>query len=433
MPPHVDSVADGAMKRKGGDGSASPAKRKGLLAFLGPGFLITLGFIDPGNWATNLAGGSLFGYSLLWVITLSTLMLILLQNMSAKLGIVTGKSLAENVREHFPRGVSYLLGVSITIACIFTTIAEYLGAALGLYILFGLPIWLGALGTFVFVLIGTWFPQYRKLEFLLIGFLSIIGIIYVIEMIIVKPDWSVALPAMVVPHLDHTSIYVAMGMLGAVIMPHNIYLHSNVVQSRRMLDITVPEKRRMMRYQMIDTILAMGTGWLVNSAMIIVAAAVFFKVGLEVTSIEQAAETLRPLAGDLAAVLFGIALLCSGLGSSMTSSMAQTHVVAGYLGKPSNMKSNWWRAVLVLTTLPALAVIMMGFDSFKLLIASQVALSIQLPFTILPLLWLARRKKVMGEFRSKALEFTLAVGIAVVIIGLNVLLLYQTFGGEFAW
>ncbi|HEU4962666.1 MAG TPA: Nramp family divalent metal transporter [Bacilli bacterium] len=435
MPPNMESTAKGVTGRKERDSEspATPPKRKGLLAFLGPGFLITLGFIDPGNWATNLAGGSLFGYSLLWVITLSTLMLILLQNMSAKLGIVTGRSLADNVRQHFPRPVAWLLGVTIIIACIFTTIAEYLGAALGLLILFGWPIWVGALLTFLFVLVGTWFPQYRKLEFLLIGFLSIIGVIYVIELFIVKPDWSLAMPALVVPHLDHTSIYVAMGMLGAVIMPHNIYLHSNVVQSRHQIHYDRQEQRRMIRYQMIDTVLAMGTGWLVNSAMIIVAAAVFFKVGLEVTSIEQAAETLRPLAGHLASVLFGVALLCSGLGSSMTSSMAQANVVTGYLGKPSDTKTNWWRYALILTTVPALAVILMGFDSFQLLVASQVALSIQLPFTIIPLLLLVRKHKVMGDFRSKPLEFWLAVLIAVVIILLNLLLLYQTFGGEFAW
>jgi len=409
------------------------SKRKGLLAFLGPGFLVTLGFIDPGNWAANLAGGSVHGYSLLWVITLSTLILILLQNMSARLGIITGKSLAENVRAHLPRPLAWLLGASILVACVATSIAEYLGAALGMQILFGLPIWAGALLTLGIVLAAVWFPQYRKLEMLLIGFLSMIGLIYVIELFIVGPDWNAALPSAVIPHLDSSSIYVAMGMLGAVIMPHNIYLHSNVVQDRNRAGMTELEQRRMIRYQFVDTLLAMGTGWLVNSAMIIVAAAVFFGAGVEVASIEQAAETLRPLAGPLASLLFGVALLCSGLGSSITSSMAQANVVTGYLGKSGNMKSKAWRTAVVLTALPALGVILIGFDSFQLLILSQVILSIQLPLTILPLLALVRNRRVMGRFASGPLEFTLAVLAAAVIIGLNLLLLYQTFGGSFGW
>jgi manganese transport protein len=409
------------------------SKRKGLLAFLGPGFLITLGFIDPGNWATNLAGGSTYGYSLLWVITLSTLILILLQNMSVRLGIVTGKSLAENVRAHCPRPLAWLLGVSIVIACVATSIAEYLGAALGLQILFGIPVWLGAILTLGFVLFTVWFPQYRKIETLLIAFLAVIGIIYVVEMFIVQPDWSAAFPAMVVPHVGSESIYVAMGMLGAVIMPHNLYLHSNVVQERNSFDHTELEKKRMIRYQFIDTLLSMGTGWLINSAMIIVAAAVFFRYGVEVTSIEQAAETLRPLAGHLASTLFGVALLCSGLGSSVTSSMAQAHVVTGYLGQPGDTKSKPWRLALLLTSLPAMAVIALGFDSFQLLIFSQVVLSLQLPLTIIPLLALARSRNVMGHFRSRRGEFALAVLSTVVIVLLNVLLLYQTFGGQFSW
>ncbi|MGZ4112077.1 MAG: Nramp family divalent metal transporter [Tumebacillaceae bacterium] len=409
-------------------------KRRGLLAFLGPGFLITLGFIDPGNWATNLAGGSTYGYSLLWVITLSTLILILLQNMSARLGVVTGKSLAENIRAHCPKPLTWLLGVSIVIACVATSVAEYLGAALGLNILFHIPIWLGGILTVAFVLTAVWFPQYKRVETLLIAFLSVIGLIYIIEMIIVHPQWDAALPALFIPHVDSSSIYVALGMLGAVIMPHNLYLHSNVIQSRNEDEnISLREQKRIIRFQFIDTLLAMGTGWLVNSAMIIVAAAVFFHVGLEVTSIEQASQTLTPLAGQLASLLFGIALLCSGLGSSMTSSMAQANVVTGYLGQSGDMKSKAWRTALILTALPAMAVIALGFDSFKLLIFSQVVLSLQLPLTIIPLVVLVKSKKIMGKFKSGKPEFFLAVLSTVVIVLLNALLLYQTFGGTFKW
>jgi manganese transport protein len=434
MTPELETASqDSIHRRSKKDSTDHDLPRKGLLAFLGPGFLITLGFIDPGNWATNLAGGASYGYSLLWVITLSTLMLILLQNMSARLGIVTGKSLAENVRQHVPRPLAWVLGGTILLACISTTIAEYLGASLGLHLLFGLPIWLGAVLTLAFVLVSVWFPQYKRIEMMLIGILAVIGIIYVVEMIIVKPDWSAALPATVLPRLDSGSIYVAMGMLGAVVMPHNLYLHSNVVQNRNSMDYSIIEKRKMIRYQFVDTLLAMGTGWLVNSAMIIVAAAVFFRHGVEVNSIEQAADTLRPLAGELATLLFGVALLCSGLGSSVTSSMAQADVVTGYLGRSGEMKSKVWRTALILTALPAMLVIMLGFDSFKLLIFSQVALSIQLPFTILPLLWLVRSRKIMGNFRSKKIEFSLGVLAGLVIIFLNVLLLLQTFGWSFGW
>lgn len=437
--PNMETTTEGNMRRDKTqdltpEQRQKPPKRKGLLAFLGPGFLITLGFIDPGNWATNLAGGSTYAYSLLWVITLSTLILILLQNMSARLGVVTGKSLAENIRTHCPKPLAAVLGISIVIACIATSVAEYLGAALGLNILFHIPIWLGGILTVAFVLTAVWFPQYKRIETLLIGFLSLIGLIYIIEMIIVHPQWGSALPALFVPHVDSSSIYVALGMLGAVIMPHNLYLHSNVIQTRTDdSDLPLHEKKRMIRYQFIDTLLAMGTGWLVNSAMIIVAAAVFFHVGMEVTSIEQAAQTLTPLAGKLAAVLFGVALLCSGLGSSMTSSMAQAHVVTGYLGKSGDTKSKAWRTALIVTALPAMLVIALGFDSFKLLIFSQVVLSLQLPLTIIPLLLLVKSKKIMGRFKSSKLEFSLAVLSTIIIVLLNALLLYQTFGGTFRW
>ena len=267
-----------------------------LLRYLGPGFIVTIGFIDPGNWATNIAGGSEFGYALLWVVSLSTLMLIFLQHLSAKLGIVTGHSLAVNVREQLPKPVVWIAGVTIVLACMATDLAEYLGAALGFYLLFGLPLWLGTPLTVALVFVAILGQQYHKLERMIVVFLAIIAACYILELFLVHPDWGAAAPRWVIPSVDGASILVALGMLGAIVMPHNIYVHSNVILSRDW-DLAPQRRRRLMNFELIDTSLAMGMGWLVNSAMIIVAAAVFFGAGVTVTSIEQASATLEPLVG----------------------------------------------------------------------------------------------------------------------------------------
>jgi manganese transport protein len=400
------------------------------LRYLGPGFIVTVGFIDPGNWATNIAGGSQFGYELLWIITLSTLMLILLQHMSARLGIVTGRSMAANVRTLFPRWVSNLLGVTIVLACAATDLAEYLGAALGFYLLFRIPPALGAPLTVALVIAAVLGQRYKRLERMIIGFLTVIAGCYVIELVLVRPEWSNLLPSIVLPSVSSQSILVAMAILGAVVMPHNIYLHSNVIQSR---DWEGPpeKKRRLLKLEFTDTVAAMGLGWIVNSAMIVVAAAVFFRHGIQVTSIEQASATLRPLAGHLAQLLFGLALLFAGVGSSITSSMSEANVITGYLGKPEDPKGWVYRIGLVATAIPALVIIAIGVDSYKALILSQVALSIQLPFTIIPLLLLVGSRKVMGEFASGWLEKALGWVVAVVVLALNGLLLFHILGGKF--
>ncbi len=251
---------------------------KEFLRYLGPGFLVTLGFIDPGNWATNIAGGSDFGYRLLWVITLSTLMLIFLQHISAKLGITTGKSLAANVRQHFSRPVAALFGVTIIFACAATDLAEYLGAALGFQLMFGLPPVVGAPLTLVLVVVLIVGQHYHSLERMLIGFIGIIGLCYLVELFIVKPDWGQTAVSAFVPRVSSGSILIAMGMLGAVVMPHNIYLHSNAIQSREWeLDADPKRRKQLMNYEFADTAVSMVAGWVVNSAMIIVAAAVFFR------------------------------------------------------------------------------------------------------------------------------------------------------------
>ena len=401
---------------------------KQFLSFLGPGFLVTVGFIDPGNWATNIKGGSQFGYQLLWVITLSTLMLIIIQHMAAKLGIATGKSLAVNIRERFPAPISAFLGMTIVLACAATDVAELIGGAIGFNLLFGFPLWAGALLTVILKVFLVVSQRYHRIENIIIGFLGIIACCYLIELVIVKPDWAAAVPAMVIPHVNRSSIYFAMAILGAIVMPHNIFLHSNVIHSRKW-GVSENEKMELLRYEKLDTSVAMLLGWVVNSAMIIVAAAVFSKNHIVVTDIEQASATLRPLAGPLAGLLFAVALVFAGVGSSIASSMAEANVITGFLGKPEDPRTRLYRIAVFITAIPSFVIILLGMDTFKILILSQVVLSIQLPFTLIPLLILCRNRKVMGGFRSSVREFAAAVIISAVVIALNIYLLYSTLAG----
>ncbi len=401
---------------------------KTLLSFLGPGFLVTVGFIDPGNWATNIEGGSRFGYELLWVITLSTGMLIVIQHMAAKLGIATGKSLAANIREHFSFPVTAFLGGTIVLACVATDVAELIGGAIGFNLLFGMPLWAGALLTVLLEVFLIVSQRYHRLETIIIGFLGIIAVCYVIEILIVQPDWGALAPAIVIPSINRSSIYVAMAILGAVVMPHNIFLHSNVIHSRKW-GSSEEEKKTLIRYEKLDTFFAMAMGWIVNSAMIIVAAAVFARNHITVNSIEQASEILKPLAGPLAGFLFALALVFAGVGSSLTSSMAEANVITGFLGKPEDPRTLLYRISVFITAIPSFLIIIMSMNTFKILIFSQVVLSIQLPFTLIPLLILCRTKKLMKRFRSNILEFISAIVISGIVIALNIYLLYSTFTG----
>ena len=401
---------------------------KTLLSFLGPGFLVTVGFIDPGNWATNIEGGSKFGYDLLWVITLSTFMLIVIQNMAAKLGIATGKSLAVNIRERFSPPASAFLGLTIVLACVATDVAELLGGAIGFNLLFGMPLWSGALLTVLLEVFLIVSQRYHRLEAIIMGFLGIIGLCYLIEILIVKPDWMELAPSIVIPHVNRSSIYIAMGILGAVVMPHNIFLHSNVIHSRKW-GISEGEKLALLRFEKTDTLAAMLLGWVVNSAMIIVAAAVFSHNHLVVDSIEQASATLIPLAGPLAGFLFAVALVFAGVGSSVTSSMAEVNVITGFLGQPEDPRTLLYRISVFVTAIPSFLIILLSMDTFRILIFSQVVLSLQLPFTLIPLLMLCRDHKLMGAFKSSRMEFAAAVVISAIVIVLNLYLLYSTIIG----
>jgi manganese transport protein len=400
-----------------------------FLRYLGPGFIVTVGFIDPGNWATNVAAGSEFDYQLLWIVTLATLMLILFQSMSARLGIVTGHSLAYNVRRRFSRRWSAILGGSVVLACIATDVAELLGGALGFRLLFGLPLVAGGVITLVLKVALVLTGRYRHVERVVVLFIGIIAFCYLVELALVDPDWGTAARSAFVPDLNSASVAVAVGMLGAVVMPHNIYLHSNVVLNRDQ-----PQddegRRRLITYELGDTAMAMGLGWMVNSAMVIVAAAVFFRNGITVDSLDQASSTLEPLAGSAARLLFGIGLLLAGLGSSFTSAMAEVNVLTAYMGRPEDPRTKFYRAGLFVLALPALAVVASGLEPYKILIFSQVALSIQLPLTLAPLIVLVSDRRIMGVFASHGIERLLAVIAAVIVTALNIVLLYTLAGGH---
>jgi len=398
---------------------------KTLLTFLGPGFLVTVGFVDPGNWATNIEGGATFGYKLLWVVTLGTLMLVIIQHLAAKLGIATGKSLAVNIRDHFPKPVTAFLGFTVIFACIATDVAELLGGSIGLSLLFGMPLWIGALLTLSIKIFLVISQRYHRIETIIIGFLGIITLCYIAELVIVKPDWVAIAPSFVVPNVSHQSIYIAMAILGALVMPHNIFLHSNIIHSRQW-GISEAEKWNLLRYEKMDTLLAMTLGWVVNASMMIVAATVFFQNNISVTSIEQASATLKPFAGHFAGLLFALALTFSGIGASITSSMAEADVVTGFMGKPEDPRSTFYRLSVFVTALPAFFIILFSEQNYRILIFSQVILSIQLPFTLLPLLILSRNKQLMGEFRSRTVEFMAAAIISMIVIVLNIYFLYTT-------
>ena len=355
-------------------------------------------------------------------------MLILIQHMAARLGIATGKSLAVNIREYFPKPVAAFIGLSVVLACIATDVAELLGGGIGFTLLFGFPLWIGVLLTLtieIFLLISQ---RYHKIEKIIVGFLGIITLCYLFELFIVNPDWSVIATKLAVPAIGKDSIYVALAILGALVMPHNIFLHSNVIHSRQW-GVSEEEKRDLLRYEKIDTLFAMTLGWIVNSAMIIVAASVFFRNHIPVTTIEQASVTLKPLAGQFAGILFAIALVFSGISSSITVSMAEANIITGFLGKPEDPRTILYRLALFVTAIPAVLIILFNVDTFRVLILSQVILSIQLPFTLIPLLILCRNSQVMGSFKSRKLEFAAASVISTIVIGLNIYFFYTTLTG----
>ncbi len=400
--------------------------------YFGPAFVASVAYIDPGNFATNIQGGTEFGYSLLWVLLWSNAMAILVQYLSAKLGIATGLTLPQNCRAQFAPATNFGLWIAAELSALATDLAEFLGAALGFYLLFGLPLLPSALltGMLVFLILMTELYGFRKLEQVIMLFVAAIATCYAIEIFLAKPDWGQVVYHVIVPQISASSVYIAVGMLGATVMPHVVYLHSALVQPRVKEHESHPEpwlkKLHHAKYELIDVLAAMNGAWLVNSAMIVMAAAVFYHSGRHVLTIEQAHETLKPLLGRLSAVAFAFALLCSGLSSSTVGTMAGQVIIEGFL----NIRfSIFWRRLI--TMIPAIVVIAVGLDPLKVLVLSQVVLSFTLPFALVPLIMLTRRKDVMGDLVNYRHTNFLAYLTITVILSLNLLLLYQTFGGTF--
>ena len=409
-------------------------RRAEMWSYFGPAFVASIAYIDPGNFATNIAGGAEFGYSLLWVLLWSNAMAILIQFLSAKLGIATGHTLPQNCRLHFSKKANLGLWVAAESAALATDLAEFLGAALGFYLLFNINLLVAALitGVCVFLILATELYGFRRLEQVIMAFVFGIAACYAIEIFLARPDWGRVAHHILVPQLNSASVYIAVGMLGATVMPHVVYLHSALVQHRLKEESFKVAKGqwlnrlRHVRYELIDVLAAMNGAWLINSAMIIMAAAVFAGTGRQVASIEQAHETLKPLLGSLSATAFAIALLLSGLSSSTVGTMAGQVIIEGFL----DIKFPIFLRRLI-TMIPAILVVAIGLDPLKILVLSQVFLSFALPFALIPLVMLTRREKIMGDLTNSRTTNGFAYVATAIILSLNVLLLYHTFGGKF--
>jgi len=421
-------------------------RRNQMWSYFGPAFVASVAYIDPGNFATNIEGGSRFGYRLLWVLLWSNAMAILIQYLSAKLGIVTGLTLPQNCRKYFSRPVTMGLWVAAEVSAIATDLAEFLGAALGCYLLFGSALlvhgWTRT-GTLlaaalvstvlVFAILALDLAGHQWLERVIMAFVGVIGLCYGFEVFLVHPDWRQAAFHTLLPTLEtgsaeglHRSIYIAVGMLGATVMPHVIYLHSALVQPRRKELVAVPHVRGVsrrsafLRFELIDVFVAMNGAWLINSAMIVMAAVAFAHHGAVVTDVEQAYRTLGPLLGPAAATTFAVALLCSGLSSSTVGVMAGQVIIEGFLA----IKFPVFLRRLI-TIVPAIVIIAVGLDPLKILILSQVVLSFALPFALIPLLILTSRTTVMERFASATRTRIAGWTAVAIILTLNAILLEQ--------
>ena len=414
----ADEILSGGGQRRG---------LKRLLPFLGPAFIASIAYMDPGNFATNIQGGAQFGYTLLWVVLASNLMAMLIQTLSAKLGIATGRNLAELCREYFPPWVVWVMWGVMEIVAIATDLAEFLGAAVGFYLLFGIPLWFAGLLTaaFTFLLLGLERRGFRPLEAAITAFVGVIAACYLVETLLGHADWKLVAFHAVVPQFRGTeSILLATGILGATVMPHVIFLHSSLTQSR----IVVREPallKRLFRYQIADVTIAMGLAGLINMAMLIMAAATFHRAGMtDVGSLDSAYKTLEPLLGKAAGVIFAISLLASGLSSSSVGTLAGQVIMQGFLRRHIPV---WVRRLA--TILPSLLVIWLGFDPTRTLVISQVVLSFGLPFALVPLILFTRRSDLMGVLVNRKLTTVTTVVIAALIVALNFYLVWQFFFG----
>jgi manganese transport protein len=396
-----------------------------ILKYIGPGLLVTVGFIDPGNWASNLAAGANYGYTLLWMVTLSTLMLILLQHNVAHLGIATGLCLSEAATLYTPKHVSRALLSTAVLASISTSLAEILGGAIALNMLFHIPLRAGSVLVVIFVLIMIFSNSYKKTERWIIGFVSIIGISFIYELSIVNIDWLQAGRGWISPQIPSGSMIVVMSVLGAVVMPHNLFLHSEIIQSRQWNLENEGVIKKQLKFEFFDTLFSMIIGWAINSAMIILAAASFFSNHISVNELPQAQSLLTPLLGGNAGFIFAIALLFAGTSSTITSAMAGGSIFSGIFGEPYDIKDNHSRLGVFISLFIALIIIFFITDPFKGLIYSQMLLSIQLPFTIFLQIYLTSSRKVMKQYANTWLTNSLLLIIGGLVTFLNFRLLFS--------
>ncbi|WP_288222363.1 Nramp family divalent metal transporter [uncultured Clostridium sp.] len=403
------------------------AKIRNLMKFLGPAFIISVAYIDPGNFATNISGGSIFNYSLLWVILWSNLMAIFLQIMSAKLGIATGKNLTQMCKEVFSKKMNWFFYIVATLAAIATTMAEFIGGVLGFYLLFGIPISYSVILTAIITFMIVYLQKYgqRVVEIIITLLVAIICVSYTIELFLAKPEWNQVALHTLMPSLPNgQAVLIAVGMLGATVMPHVIYLHSQLVQCRND-GMTLEEKKKHLRMEKIDVFVAMNIAFIVNAAMVVVSASVFFSRGMVVESIEQAHKSLEPLLGSLSSAAFGAALLASGFSSASVGAMAGETIMDGFVDV--KMSPIFRR---IITMLPGVIVIVIGVNPMKALLLSQVCLSFVLPVAIISMLKITNRKDLMGDFVNKPFVKFLGWVIAITIIGLNAVLIYLTLTGN---
>lgn len=400
-----------------------------IFRYIGPGLLVTVGFIDPGNWASNFAAGSEYGYALLWVVTLSTIMLIALQHNVAHLGIVTGLCLSEAAVKYAPKWLGRPIVVSAILASISTSLAEILGAAIALQMLFGISIPAGAILTTASVVIMLFTNSYKKMERAIIGFVSVIGLSFIYELFLVHIDWPAALQGAFVPTVPQGSLLIIMSVLGAVVMPHNLFLHSEIVQSREIPQKGDDRVRHMLKYELFDTLFSMIVGWAINSAMILLAASTFFSQGQHVDELSQAQAMLQPLLGNNAANIFAIALLLAGISSTITSGMAAGSIFSGLFGESYNAKDAHSVVGILLSLGVALLLIFFIGDPFRGLLVSQMVLSVQLPFTVFLQVSLTSSTRVMGKYANRPWNTAFLYGLAALVTVLNVWLLVDTLAG----
>lgn len=392
-----------------------------LLPFFGPAFLASVAYIDPGNFATNIQGGSEFGYRLLWAIVMANLVAMLIQTLSAKLGIATGQNLAELAGEHFPRPVVYPMWVASEVGAMATDLAEFLGATLGLNLLLHLDLRIGvvvaAVATYGILLLQRY--GVRPIEAVITALVGVIAASYLIETILARPAWGQVAYHSVVPYLGGTSVIPIVGIIGATVMPHVVYLHSALTQ-KRIVPRSESEARRIFHFTIPETIIALGLAGLINMAMLYMAAATFYAHGLHgIADIPTAYHTLTPLLGAAAGIVFGVSLLASGLSSSAVGTMAGQVIMQGFVGFSIPL---WLRRLL--TMLPTVIIVYVGLNPTESLFWSQVILSMVLPIPIVALIYFTRRRDLMGTLVNHRLTTIVASLIAVVVVGLNLLLLY---------